>query len=258
MQEPKILLYDIETAPIVAHVWGLWENNVGLNQIVSDSHMLSWSAKWLDSKKVMYMDQRNAPVIENDKKLVQGLAVLLNQADIVVTHNGKNFDEKIVNTRLAIHGLKPLLPNQHIDTLPLAKRKFRMTSNKLEYIAKILKVPYQKLTKREFQGHDLWTQCLKGNVKAWNEMKRYNATDTLVLEEVYKRLRPWDTTFNPTVYTDNPNNRCDCGSHEFINNGYRITRTARYQRIVCKNCGKSYKGKTNLLKADRRKSMLNV
>jgi hypothetical protein len=29
---PKVLIYDIETAPIVAHVWGLWENNVGLNQ----------------------------------------------------------------------------------------------------------------------------------------------------------------------------------------------------------------------------------
>lgn len=44
---PRVLLFDIETAPIIAHVWSLWENNVSLNQIVSDWHVLSWSAKWL-------------------------------------------------------------------------------------------------------------------------------------------------------------------------------------------------------------------
>ncbi len=65
---PIVLLLDIETAPIIGHVWGLWENNVGLNQIESDWHLLSWSAKYLESKdkktvygphrKVMYKDQR--------------------------------------------------------------------------------------------------------------------------------------------------------------------------------------------------------
>ncbi len=29
----KILVLDIETAPIVAHVWGLFDQNIGLNQI---------------------------------------------------------------------------------------------------------------------------------------------------------------------------------------------------------------------------------
>ena len=33
---PKVLVYDIETAPILGHVWRLWDQNVGLNQIVSD------------------------------------------------------------------------------------------------------------------------------------------------------------------------------------------------------------------------------
>src|ERR1035437_10416966 len=76
---PKVLIFDIETAPIIAHVWGLWENNVGLNQIVSDWHVLSWSAKWLDdpSTKVMYDDQRGAKNIEDDKRLLQSLRNLV-------------------------------------------------------------------------------------------------------------------------------------------------------------------------------------
>ena len=71
---PRVLLFDIETAPILAHVWGLWDNNVALNQIIADWHVLSWSAKWLGDppSKVMYADQRNAKNIEDDKQLLQG------------------------------------------------------------------------------------------------------------------------------------------------------------------------------------------
>src|SRR5579863_8242080 len=93
---PKVLIFDIETAPIVAHVWSLWENNVGLNQIVSDWHVLSWSAKWLDDppNKVMYMDQRGVKNIEDDSNLLEEIWLLLDEADIVITQNGKSFDQK--------------------------------------------------------------------------------------------------------------------------------------------------------------------
>lgn len=257
MKEPKILLYDLETSPILAHVWGLWDQNVGLNQITVDSHMLSWSAKWLGEDKVYYMDQRNATNIENDKDLVLGLKKMLDQADIVVTHNGRSFDEKVVNTRLIVNGLKPLKDNRHIDTYSIAKSKFRMTSNKLEYIAKLLKVKYQKHTKRKFNGHELWTECLKGNKQAWKEMELYNKMDTLVLEEVYLKLRPWDTSFNVNVYIEDVDKHvCDCGSKEFVRNGHRYTKTAIHQRYTCVKCGKNYRGPENILKKDRRKNMI--
>ena len=70
--EPKILLYDIETAPIQAYVWGLWDNNVALNQIETDWYILSWSAKWLGTpeNETMYEDQRNAKNIEDDSRIL--------------------------------------------------------------------------------------------------------------------------------------------------------------------------------------------
>ena len=48
MQHPVITVIDIETAPIVAHVWRLFDNNVGLNQIEQDWSILSYTAKTLD------------------------------------------------------------------------------------------------------------------------------------------------------------------------------------------------------------------
>ena len=33
MSKPKVLVFDIETAPMLGYVWGLWENNVALNQV---------------------------------------------------------------------------------------------------------------------------------------------------------------------------------------------------------------------------------
>jgi len=33
----QILLLDIETAPNTAHVWGLWNQNVSLNQLMESS-----------------------------------------------------------------------------------------------------------------------------------------------------------------------------------------------------------------------------
>src|ERR1700676_4487680 len=124
VKKPKILLLDIETIPILAYVWGLWENNVGLSQIERDWSILSWSAKWLDSNKIMYQDQRNVKDISNDKKLLQGIWNLIDQADILITQNGKSFDIKKLNARFIMNGMKPPSGFKHIDTKRLANKYF--------------------------------------------------------------------------------------------------------------------------------------
>ena len=60
MSKPRILLIDIETAPLLSYTWGTWDQNIGLNQIEQDTYILSWAAKWYDGSGVMYKDQRNA------------------------------------------------------------------------------------------------------------------------------------------------------------------------------------------------------
>ena len=45
-EKMKILLLDIETAPNIVHSWGLWQQNIGLPQIVKSGYTICWSAKW--------------------------------------------------------------------------------------------------------------------------------------------------------------------------------------------------------------------
>lgn len=135
----KVLIFDIETAPIIAHVWTLWENNVGLNQIEADWHVLSWSAKWKGApeSETMYMDQRAEAKVEDDTKLLEGIWDLLDEADVVITQNGKSFDQKKLNARFIIKGIRnghPPSSFKHEDTKLIAKRHFAFTSNRLEYM----------------------------------------------------------------------------------------------------------------------------
>jgi uncharacterized protein YprB with RNaseH-like and TPR domain len=240
---PKILFFDIETAPIVAHVWGLWDQNVGLNQIEKDWCVLSWSAKWQGEEKVMYLDQRKSKDVRNDKNLVQEIWRLLDTADIVVTQNGKKFDQKKLNARFIINGMKPPSAFKHIDTLQLAKKHFGFTSNKLEYMAGKLNVKYKKLTDHKFPGHELWTQCLSGNLAAWKEMERYNKHDVLALEELYNKLIPWDSSINFSLYRNDEVIQCTCGSTEFNRRGYYYTAVGKYQKYRCMKCGsETYSG----------------
>lgn len=259
MKEPKILLFDIETAPILGYVWGLFDNNLGLNQVNSDWYVLSWSAKWLgDSpKKIMYMDQRQEKNIENDKKLLEGIWKLLNEADVVITQNGKKFDHKKLNARFILNKMQPPSSYQHIDTLVLAKRHFGFTSNKLEYMTDKLCTKYKKLKHSKFSGFDMWKQCLAGNQKAWKEMAKYNKYDVLSLEELYTKLIPWDNTINLDIYRENGETKCTCGSSEFSLNGFFYTATSKFQKYRCNDCGSETRGRQNLFTIDQ-KSLLRV
>lgn len=252
---PKVLLFDIETAPIIAYVWGLFDQNVGLNQIKHDWHVLSWAAKWLGQKRIMYADQRKEKDISNDKNILRKIWNLLNEADIVITQNGVKFDVKKLNARFISHGFQPPSPFKHIDTLRIAKSKFGFSSNRLEYLANALQTKTKKLSRREFDGFDLWKECLARNPKAWREMERYNKADVLALEQVYEKLIPWDNSIDFNLYHNSLEHVCKCGSKDLVAHGYAILNSGKYRRYQCRDCGTWSRGKENLLSKEKRQSL---
>ncbi len=254
---PKVLFLDIETAPILGYVWALWDQNVALNQIKTDWFVLSWAAKWQGSKEMLYADQRKAKNVEKDKSLLKPLWRLLNQADIIITQNGKKFDAKKLNARFIMNSMKPPSKYRHIDTLQLAKKHFAFTSNKLEYMSDKLCKKYKKLKHHKFQGFELWKECLKGNRSAWQEMERYNKHDVLALEELYDKLAPWDTSINFDVYHDREDTVCQCGHPAFFRRGFRYTTYGKYESRTCKKCGAWYRSKINLLNPTKRRTMVS-
>lgn len=252
--KPKVLLYDIETSPLLADVWGLWDNNVSLNQIRRDWSVLSWSAKWLDEPNVMYMDVSGQKDLHADKKILQKMWKLLDEADIVVTQNGKRFDQKKLYARFIQHGMQPPSQARHIDTCQIAKSRFGFTSNKLEYLSEKLNKKYKKLKHNKFPGHELWTQCLARNPKAWKEMEKYNKHDVLALEELYLTMLPWENTVNFVIFDQ----KCSCGGSNFRKDGFRYTNSGKYQRVRCDNCGKMYKKFENQLDKNIRKDLIRL
>jgi uncharacterized protein YprB with RNaseH-like and TPR domain len=250
---PKILILDIETAPIEAYVWGLFDQNIGLEMVKQHTTVLSWSAKWYGDDKVMYRDQRNMTDLRDDKELVQVIRDLLDEADIILTQNGKKFDVKKLNYRMLVHGINPPSSYKHIDTLRVAKYKFGFDSNKLAHMTDLLCKKHKKLTHKSFPGFLLWKECLLDNPKAWNEMEEYNKVDVLSLEELYfDYFAKWDDTLNFSAYSDEFKFRCNCGNDELAPNGFYITKKSKFQKYVCTNCGKEHRGSQNLFSKERR------
>ncbi len=251
---PRILFLDIETAPMLGFVWSLWDNNVALNQIHKDWHLLSWAAKWKGSKEIMYMDQSDVANIEDDSELCRGMWKLLDEADIIVTQNGKKFDVKKLNARFIHWNMQPPSSYRHIDTLEIAKSKFGFTSNKLEYLASKLTTK-KKMTQRKFSGFELWRECLNGNPKAWAEMSQYNKQDIITLEALYNRLAPWSSVIQFNVYSDTPDNTCNCGSDKWKASGFHYSNRGKYKRFKCVSCGSERHDAENLIDVDTRKSL---
>lgn len=250
IRPPKIFCFDIETAPILANVWQLWDNNVSLNQIERDWSILSWAGKFIDEDEVHYADVRKKKDLSDDKEICIKLYKLIEKADILLGHNSDRFDIKKINARFIYHGLKPLKAGKTIDTLKIAKRYFKFTSNKLEYLAKYLGCT-PKSSHAKFHGFNLWKECMNGNKEAFQEMEDYNIQDIDTTIEVYEKLRSWDDSLNFQAYTQNA--QCICGCQKYTLNGFIYTKQGAFQRYRCEDCGKYYTDKSNLISKSTRK-----
>lgn len=258
---PVVWTLDIETFPIEAYVWDIWEQNVGLNQIKEEWSIASYCAKRLGSSEIRYEDTggRGKTKTRDDSKLLPGLRRLLDEADIIIAQNGKKFDLRKIRARFLMAGIKPPSPVRVIDTKIAVKKVAAVTSTRLEWLAKYL-TDTPKSEHKKFPGFELWLECLADNPAAWAEMRRYNKIDVVSTEKLYLRLRPWmDDHPNLATYgpTDKP--QCiACASENLQPRGQHVTQQNAFNRYVCGDCGKWGHTKASLLtKAERQALLVN-
>lgn len=258
-RQPKILLFDLETAPMELLGFGLYDQNFGVKQITRDFFIMSMAAKWLGNPAVLYTDLRKDP-FGDDTRLLKVLWKLLDEADVVVTQNGKQFDEKVANTRFIMNGLGEPSPFHHIDTKQLAKRRFRFPSNSLEYLGRALGVDVLKGSHKKFPGFELWLEALRNNPEAWEEMHAYNVADVLSLEGVYLKLRGWGTPgVNLNLFKSAARYCCEsCGGSTFRFYGTREKTSGSYDQFQCTSCGRwgAKKGAGNNLFSEVKKASM--
>lgn len=255
---PRIGTLDIETFPILAYTWGLWDQNVGLNQIARDWSLMSFSYKWLDNKEVAYFDVSEQEDIYDDSFLMFLLWQFLDEADIVIAQNGVRFDFKKINARFIQLGMPPPSPYKVVDTLAEAKKVAAFTSNKLEWLSAILtEVPKDK--HKDFPGFELWLGCMARDPKAWASMRKYNPRDILATEQVYLKLRPWIAGHpNLAVYNEAAEMQCPkCGGTDLQRRGLSRTQSGEYQRYQCNSCSGWSRGRCTQNSIQKRRSLLS-
>lgn len=248
IRPPRILFFDIETAPITGYTWGTYEQSV--IKILKDWFVLSYAARFRDDDRFFYLDQRFSSPIEDDFQLLCGIHHLISECDYLVGHNSSRFDTRKLNARFIKHGLKPLNHYTQIDTLKIARKHFAFTSNKLADLAKFLDCDIQKSSHAKFPGFTMWDECMKGNQEAFAEMESYNKTDVNVLIAVFNKLAPWEPSINFQSNYYAPT--CICGNTKFFKDGFKYARQGKFQVRRCSVCSKTFVEKQNQIDKDLR------
>ena len=227
----KILLYDLETTPNLAYVWGKFEQNVIAFE--KEWEILCFAYKWYGEKEVQCFARDG----KDDYTLLKRLYKLFKEADVIIAHNGDNFDQKKVNARLIYHGFSPPKIMRSIDTKKIAKRYFAFNSNSLNDLGTHLGLG----KKVETGGFELWRRCMLGCKKSWKKMMKYNKQDVVLLEKVYKKFLPWIQD-HPNVakvneVKENKFGICpNCGSAHVWKGGIRASNMQLRQQWQCKTC----------------------
>lgn len=232
-RKPKIIVYDIETSPIVTTSWGIYTQFIGHNSILKDWFIISAAWKTLGEKTV-HSVQIDKPY--DDFRVVKKIRDVLADADCIIGQNLDKFDMRKLNARMIFHGIAPLPPIPTIDTKKEAKKIAAFTSNKLDYLGKFLLG-----AGKQHVDFELWLRILNGDKKALKEMVEYNKIDVVRNEEVYEKLKPYMKN-HPHIGVIAGNSKfhsCpNCGGTHLKRNGTRSTRAGVLkQELQCLDCG---------------------
>jgi hypothetical protein len=260
MKKVKKLYIDIETTPNGVWSWVPYGKNWRATGMIVPWFILCFAAKWEGQKTKVYSvrDYKGyKPQLErfedgsvlirqpNDKGLLEDLHQLLSEADIVIGHNLKAFDDKKIVSRLLTHGFPPPAPYTKIDTLKEHKKIAAPNSNRLDDLAQ----QYGLGKKLDHEGFPLWVKCMEGDPKAWNKMERYCKQDVDVGFKLYEYLAPWmESHPSLNVYADKPSACPLClRQNTIIFRGHRKLAGGRLRKILhCApnrgGCGKYIKG----------------
>lgn len=231
----KILLIDIETRPNVVYTWDIWNVNIGIDQIIEPGGLLCFAAKWHGEENVEFYSSWEI----GDEAMILEAWRLLDEADIVVHYYGSRFDVPHLNAAFLKFGYPPPSPFKQVDLKMAVSRRFKFTSNKLQFVSEVLELE----GKEEHEGFRLWKKVLNGDEDARARMQSYNVRDVTLLEEVYEILLPW-IPGHPNRHLYNGHGGCpSCGINlPLVDAGYSYTNMSKFPQYYCSSCFKYFRG----------------
>lgn len=256
---PRVLLWDIETMKMLLEMetYSLKQYSKYLNYKDIKRPVSIFCAAWqwygqpfILSTSVLKDTLRFEQCFWDDYYVVKTLHDVLSQADIIIAHNGDNFDWKMFTARSLYHGLPPVKKPLMIDTLKIARKEFKIESNALGYLCKFLGV------ENKMESPD-WGKIAKGDAEEIERAERYCRGDIRSLRGVYEKLRPFTTNHaNLNAIHGQGGNCPKCGHWDLEKRGFNYTKAGKYQAYQCKmktgGCGGWSQDKKNLKKVDVR------
>ena len=237
----KRLFFDIETSPNIGLFWEAgYKKNIDYSNIIQERAIICICYKWEDDKEVFSLNWDSK---QCDKSMLQKFIEVADTATELVGHNGDKFDLAWIRTRCLFHKI-PMFPSYTtIDTLKVARSKFKFNSNRLNYIADFLGIGQKIKTE-----YSLWKDILlKKDKIAMEKMIKYCKKDVVLLEKVFKALRNHiePKTHYGVLFGEDRGSCPECGSDSLVRHKVKITATGiKKIQYQCKTCGK-YSSKTD-------------
>lgn len=230
----SILGIDIETAPHTAYVWGTRKQYINTDQMIESGRVMCFSARWFsaESGRTIFASEHE----HGHKTMIVAAWTLLDAADAVVHYNGSKFDVPMLNREFIKYDMNPPSTFKEVDLLKTARKRFKFNTNKLDNVLDELGIG----RKTKHEGFKMWVKCMSGDKEAWETMEGYNRNDVDQMEDLYHRLLPWISRHpNHALYKANLDRpTCpNCGGNDLNSRGYRTTKTQRYRRFQCTDCG---------------------
>lgn len=228
--EPRLLVIDIETAPNLAWVWGLFKQNIGINQIEKPGRVLCFAARWHGTDETLFFSEHK----HGRERMVREAHKLMREADGVVGWNSQRFDTRWLNSEFRQARMSRPAGYRQVDLMREVKKTQYLPSYKLDFSVRMLGVG----GKVETGGFELWRDCMNGDKEAWKLMEEYNRHDTELTDALLTDMRHggWIASL-PNLSVDGGDVCPCCGGDRLRAEGYVTTKTRRYRRWVCLDCG---------------------
>jgi hypothetical protein len=181
----KRLFYDIETSFCKGHFWRPGYNQrIGPEQITDYAKIISIHWKYEGDSTVKNLDWGLKK--QCDKKMLEVFIPIMNEADEIITHNGKRFDTPWIRTRALFHGLPMRHTYNEVDTYKLCKKYLNLPSNSLKEVCKY----YGLQAKVDAGGLQTWINVIyKKDAEALKHMLFYGDGDINSLEAVFNKIK---------------------------------------------------------------------
>jgi hypothetical protein len=253
--DPRILLFDIETTPALFAGYRLGKSHITYDQIVKRPQVLCISWAWGDGKvQHASLDMKKFDWYKKDDdadlELIKKFTAEARKATVVVGHNGRFFDVSFLRSRIVKYQIEDFNPTL-IDDTYLSSKPIGFISHKLDDLGDYFgyggKAEHGK-------GLEWWIEVIRGNKSILNKMMHYCDVDVIKLRKIYKHLKPYvKSSLNLAVFYERPDACPSCGqsSRPLIIRKYITTDAGKYPQLQCPVCT-SYvpitKGKNGLVR----------